>query len=100
MEISIITGEAMRESLLSPKLYQALKYILAVTLIIILILPLPAINQKKINYWLVGSYCLVLGDWLATWMQHHHIHWVISIIMGYVIAFIICIILYFYTAMI
>lgn len=39
----------MRESLLSPKLYQALKYILAVTLIIILILPLPAINQKKIN---------------------------------------------------
>ena len=48
MEISIITGEAMRESLLSPKLYQALKYILAVTLIIILILPLPAINQKKI----------------------------------------------------
>lgn len=37
----------MRESLLSPKLYQALKYILAVTLIIILILPLPAINQKR-----------------------------------------------------
>ena len=51
----------MRESLLSPKLYQALKYILAVTLIIILILPLPAINQKKINCWLVGSYCLVLA---------------------------------------
>lgn len=86
----------MRHSLLNNKAYKFLKYGLIFGIIIILILPW--INQKQLNYWLIGLYLFMLGDWLCTFLQHHRINVVIGLIVGYIISLIVCVLLLFYTA--
>lgn len=85
----------MRKSLLNPKAYKLIAYALVVGIIVILILPL--LRQKTWGYSLIGIYLFLLGDWLCTFLQHRSVNLVISLILGYVISFVVCIILTFYT---
>ena len=81
----------MRHALLNDKAYKSLRYALSVVGIIILILPW--MNQKQLNYWLIGLYLFMLGDWLCTFLQHHSV----NVLIGYIAAIIVCFLLLFYT---
>lgn len=81
----------MRHALLNDKVYKSLRYALIVVGIIILILPW--MNQKQLNYWLIGLYLFMLGDWLCTFLQHCSV----NVLIGYIAAIIVCFLLLFYT---
>ena len=85
----------MRHALLSDSLYKKMGY--ASIVVILIILVLPWINQKQLNYWLISFYLFILGDWLCTFLQHHSINFVLGLLIGYVIAIIVCFLLLFYT---
>ncbi len=88
-------AQQMKKALLTPNAYKKLGYVLLVVTLITLTLPL--IHQFKLNYWLISCYILLLGDWLATFLQKHSWNWVISIIFGYFFALVIGFILVAYT---
>lgn len=85
----------MRHALLNDKAYKSLRYALIVVGIIILILPW--MNQKQLNYWLIGLYLFMLGDWLCTFLQHCSVNVLIDLLIGYIVAIIVCFLLLFYT---
>ena len=85
----------MRHALLNDKVYKSLRYALIVVGIIILILPW--MNQKQLNYWLIGLYLFMLGDWLCTFLQHGSVNVLIGLLIGYIVAIIVCFLLLFYT---
>ena len=85
----------MRHALLNDKVYKSLRYALIVVGIIILILPW--MNQKQLNYWLIGLYLFMLGDWLCTFLQHCSVNVLIGLLIGYIVAMIVCFLLLFYT---
>lgn len=85
----------MRHTLLNDKVYKSLRYALIVVGIIILILPW--MNQKQLNYWLIGLYLFMLGDWLCTFLQHCSVNVLIGLLIGYIVAIIVCFLLLFYT---
>ncbi|OUQ56449.1 hypothetical protein B5E44_05350 [Lactobacillus gallinarum] len=85
----------MRHALLNDKVYKSLRYALIVVGIIILILPW--MNQKQLNYWLIGLYLFMLGDWLCTFLQHCSVNVLIGLLIGYIVAIIVCFLLLFYT---
>lgn len=83
----------MRHALLNDKVYKSLRYALIVVGIIILILPW--MNQKQLNYWLIGLYLFMLGDWLCTFLQHCSVNVLIGLLIGYIAAIIVCFLLLF-----
>ena len=85
----------MRHALLNDKVYKSLRYALIVVGIIILILRW--MNQKQLNYWLIGLYLFMLGDWLCTFLQHCSVNVLIGLLIGYIVAIIVCFLLLFYT---
>lgn len=85
----------MRHALLKNSAYKSIGYALIIVVLIILILPW--INQKQLNYWLIGFYLFMLGDWSCTFLQHHSVPLALGLLIGYVIAIIVCFLLLFYT---
>lgn len=83
----------MRHALLNDKVYKSLRYALIVVGIIILILTW--MNQKQLNYWLIGLYLFMLGDWLCTFLQHCSVNVLIGLLIGYIAAIIVCFLLLF-----
>ncbi|NRO83421.1 hypothetical protein [Lactobacillus helveticus] len=85
----------MRHALLNDSAYKSIGY--ASIVVILIILVLPWMNQKQLNYWLIGFYLFMLGDWICTFLQRHSITLVLGLLIGYVIAIIVCFLLLFYT---
>ncbi|QNQ81655.1 hypothetical protein FP435_07645 [Lactobacillus sp. PV037] len=88
----------MRHAILDDNAYKVVKYGLIIATLIILVLPW--INKKQLNYWLIGTYLLIFGDWLATFFQHHSVNVVLALVLGYLIDIIVCVGLLFYTMII
>ena len=85
----------MRHALLNDSAYKSIGY--ALIIVVLIILTLPWVNQKQLNYWLIGFYLFMLGDWSCTFLQHHSVSLALGLLIGYVIAIIVCFLLLFYT---
>ena len=88
----------MKKILLPPKTYKYLG--LALIFVTILILLWPWLSSNSIIYWIIGLYLIFFGDWLVTFLERHSINAVLSLILGYTLAFIVVIALCFYNVQI
>lgn len=89
----------VRESLLTNRAFKIVGYLSLISLIIVLIAPiLPSFPYKgKVINFIAGIFFFAFGDWLVTFLQHHSVNAIISIIVGYTLALIIGVLLMFYS---
>lgn len=88
----------VREQFLTDSAYKIVTYLLIIGLGIILVLSW--IKMKDVNYWIIGIYFLILGDWICTFLQKRSWNVILSIILGGILSFVIGILFLLYNALI
>ena len=84
----------MREQLLTDHAYKVVRIISLCELLLVLILPLFKLMYLSVD--VLGFHWLTLGDLFTTFFQRQHILFIISMLLGELLALIICVILFFY----